>query len=507
MANSFQLHTGDGVTTQWNWTKPYISRDHVAVTVDDVSTSFTWISSILIEITPAVASGAVIKIYRTTPTTPTVLTNFSDGSGLPESDLDRVLAQAMYAAEETADAAVNRLGLGSDGNYDAGSLLIKSVGDAVDAQDAVTKSQLDAAVISAGNVPVPSNPADDGKFLTASAGSWLWQAYTHTIAKISDATAFGKAWLGLADAAAGRSNLGLGTAAIKNTGVADGNVPLMDATGYPAADGSQITNLTVPSPANVQPFTSSGTWNKPPGAKRVHVQAWAGGGSGGRSGSNTGAGGGAGGGYREAWFDADDLGATEAVTVGAGGAGVSANLTLGNPGGNTTFGSLLTVYGGGGGGYDGTNGGPGGGGAGALSAGADGGTAAASPGSGGSPNIATADNGLGGGDGGVGGPSATAGYSSVYGGGGGGGGAGASNPGKDGGDSIYGGAGGGGSSGTGTVGNGGTSTFGGNGGAAAKDGASGTAGSQPGGGGGGIEGGGGTSGPGGDGKVIVTTWT
>lgn len=34
-----------------------------------------------------------------------------------------------------------------------------------------------------------------------------------------------------------------GTAASKDTGTSNGSVPLMDATGYPAADGSQITNL------------------------------------------------------------------------------------------------------------------------------------------------------------------------------------------------------------------------------------------------------------------------
>lgn len=48
---------------------------------------------------------------------------------------------------------------------------------------------------------------------------------------------------GIANAATARTNLGLGTAATVSTGVANGNVPLMDATGYPAANGSQITNL------------------------------------------------------------------------------------------------------------------------------------------------------------------------------------------------------------------------------------------------------------------------
>lgn len=49
-----------------------------------------------------------------------------------------------------------------------------------------------------------------------------------------------------ATAADARTELGLGTAAVVNTGVASGNVPAMDATGYPAADGSQLTNVDLP---------------------------------------------------------------------------------------------------------------------------------------------------------------------------------------------------------------------------------------------------------------------
>jgi hypothetical protein len=49
---------------------------------------------------------------------------------------------------------------------------------------------------------------------------------------------------GSATAVDARTALGLGSAAVEDVGVADGNVPQMDATGYPAADGSQITALT-----------------------------------------------------------------------------------------------------------------------------------------------------------------------------------------------------------------------------------------------------------------------
>jgi hypothetical protein len=43
-----------------------------------------------------------------------------------------------------------------------------------------------------------------------------------------------------------RAGAALGTAAVEDVGVADGDVPQMDATGYPAADGSQITSIGLP---------------------------------------------------------------------------------------------------------------------------------------------------------------------------------------------------------------------------------------------------------------------
>jgi hypothetical protein len=41
-----------------------------------------------------------------------------------------------------------------------------------------------------------------------------------------------------------RTNLGLGTASTKDTGVANGNVIVADATGLPVIDGSQLTGIT-----------------------------------------------------------------------------------------------------------------------------------------------------------------------------------------------------------------------------------------------------------------------
>lgn len=184
---------------------------------------------------------------------------------------------------------------------------------------------------------------------------------------------------------------------------------------------------------NFQTFDANGTWTKPVGTPddalvRIHA---IGGGGGGGAGLNEGGGGGGAGIVRV--MRAGDLTSTVAVTIGAGGA-------VENDGGNTSFGSYVTAYGGGR-----TTGEPGGAGGSAFGKG-------------------NQNGGVSPGDSGNGGNSATAGGNSVYGGGGGGGGS-TSNPGGNGGYSMYGGGGGGGDGQGSSDGIGGLSLYAGNGGA------------------------------------------
>jgi hypothetical protein len=63
-------------------------------------------------------------------------------------------------------------------------------------------------------------------------------------------TAAGKALLDDADASAQRTTLGLGTAAVADTGTSAGNVVVLDGSGrLPAVDGSQLTNITETDPS------------------------------------------------------------------------------------------------------------------------------------------------------------------------------------------------------------------------------------------------------------------
>jgi hypothetical protein len=139
-------------------------------------------------------------------------------------------------------------------------------------------------------------------------------------------------------------------------GIAHGGTGQTSASAALTALGGVVT-------ANVQTFTSSGTWTKPAGAKSVKVQLLAGGGGGGSGRKDTtsatvrcGGGGGAGGSIINITVPAALFGATETVTIGAGGAGGAAQATdatngsAGSNGGATSVGSFVIANGGTGGG-------------------------------------------------------------------------------------------------------------------------------------------------------------
>lgn len=223
----------------------------------------------------------------------------------------------------------------------------------------------------------------------------------------------------------------------------------------------QLINVP-PASTDYQVFTTSGAWTKPSWAPAyvnayTDIQCW---GAGGGGGANAFGGGGGGGAYVEGRFLTSALTGTVTVTIPTGGA-------VNTAGGNATFGSYLTAYGGGAG--SNSSGGSGGGGGGWAGAGVDG----PSGGAGGAPAATSGImNNFGGGAGGV----ASVGINSVLGGGGGSAGN-SSGSTVNGGYSIAGGGGGSGAASSGTP-LGGTSTRGGAGGAPT------IAGSAPGGGGG-----------------------
>ena len=109
----------------------------------------------------------------------------------------------------------------------------------------------------------------------------------------------------------------------------------------PALVKRLIDAIPAPTPRAIdfQRFTAHGTWTKPAGARVVRVEViGGGGGGGGKSGYGTNAYGGNAGKRNVKWFNATDLGATEPVIVGLGGAGASRPALIGTNGGWSRFG-------------------------------------------------------------------------------------------------------------------------------------------------------------------------
>lgn len=239
-------------------------------------------------------------------------------------------------------------------------------------------------------------------------------------------------------------------------------------------------------------YTADNTWTKPSQGNFALVTIWGGGGSGGRQARAAGGGGGA---CVQRLYRLSELPASVAVTIGLGGAGRSTDGD-GSPGGTTTFGSLLSAYGGAGGDSTGAVSGLfGSGGGGSLSAGSMPAGAAGVGGTGHGPSLV-------GGSGYSGSTPDLAARSADFGGAGSGGVASGGSPGTAGGNAYWGGGGGGGRSGN-NIGTGGISLYGGNGSDGAITGANSNAGGFPGGGSGGSDA---TTGAGGNGLCLIYVW-
>lgn len=210
---------------------PFILTSHVFATVNGNPATVDFINGQnLFFDTPVVQAGDTIVLYRETFRT-TPLVDFEEGGPILADDLDRGFLQMLYIAQEILDGGspgASFLPLGGSGHWDAQGLRLTNLADATAAQDAVTKAQLDAAVVGAGNLPDPALEPDNA-MLAVDTGAWV----VKTAAQI-------------------RTGLGLGTAALKDFGVAANQLVELDATGkLPAVDGSQLTNLPATSPAAV----------------------------------------------------------------------------------------------------------------------------------------------------------------------------------------------------------------------------------------------------------------
>jgi len=146
MAFAIDTYTGNGSTTNFSVTFPYIEQSHIVVTVDGVTknltTDYTFSNSSTITFNSAPASATVIKFTRSSNRA-TRLVDYQDGSTLTEATLDQDGNQSFFMAQEAIDVTEGSLNLNTSDEWDATSKKIVNVTDPTAAQGVATKNYVD----------------------------------------------------------------------------------------------------------------------------------------------------------------------------------------------------------------------------------------------------------------------------------------------------------------------------------------------------------------------------
>jgi hypothetical protein len=143
---SYVQYTGNGSTTNYAFSFPYLDASHIKVRVNGVLTSYTYLNSSTVTISPAPEAGALIDIRRETPKdNPPV--DFTDGSVLLESDLDLATRFNLYCTQETEDTANASIALDYTGKFDAQGRRITNVANPLNNQDAATRYYVDSVLV------------------------------------------------------------------------------------------------------------------------------------------------------------------------------------------------------------------------------------------------------------------------------------------------------------------------------------------------------------------------
>ena len=110
MAVTEQSYTGNGSTTNYAFTFPYLESTDVEVQVDaTVTTAWTFANATTVQFNTAPANGAKIKILRKT-NVDNLTATFYAGSAIKSEDLNDNFTQNLYSTQETSNRAFETTG-------------------------------------------------------------------------------------------------------------------------------------------------------------------------------------------------------------------------------------------------------------------------------------------------------------------------------------------------------------------------------------------------------------
>ena len=145
MATIQNLYTGNGTTTNYSFTFPYLDTTDIKVSIDGVDTTeYTLANATTIRFNTAPAAGAAIRIYRVTGVEELSAT-FYPGSAIRAQDLNDNFNQTLYVAQENETYNLKADGTGQmSGNLDLNNNRIINVASPISGLDAVNKDYVDA---------------------------------------------------------------------------------------------------------------------------------------------------------------------------------------------------------------------------------------------------------------------------------------------------------------------------------------------------------------------------
>jgi len=249
VAYSYVQYNGDGATTNFAFSFPYLNADDIKVRVDTVLTSYTFLNSSTVVVSPAPATGSIIEVRRETPKdNPPV--DFSDGSVLREVDLDLLARFNLYTAQEAKDQVDGSITLDSLGVWQAQSRRIANVADPVDANDAVNKdwaetgmsSQLASAITQATNAASSATSASNSATSASNSASTATTKASESAASASASATSATNSANSATASAGSATSAASSASTATTQASISTTKAGEASASATAAANSATN-------------------------------------------------------------------------------------------------------------------------------------------------------------------------------------------------------------------------------------------------------------------------
>jgi hypothetical protein len=120
MAVTQNSYTGNGSTTNYSFTFPYLKASDVKASIDAVdTTAFTLANATTVQFNTAPANGAKIKIFRETGID-SLSATFYAGSAIKSEDLNDNFTQNLYVTQEVNGRYISALGGTMTGNLNFG---------------------------------------------------------------------------------------------------------------------------------------------------------------------------------------------------------------------------------------------------------------------------------------------------------------------------------------------------------------------------------------------------